>query len=85
MNPAKAIEESEQKKKFLKKYIKYFYGHWGGYWQLPTYPLAINIILSKDLKFAFIDFRMIYTGGNALLEFRENKWILIGGRRTWVE
>jgi len=85
MNPAHADGESQKRKNFLENYIKIWYGHWGGYWQLLSYPEAYCITFDKQMKYAKIDFRMIYEGGEAILEKYDNKWILLSAKRTWIE
>lgn len=85
MNPARSIGQSEKRKKFLERYIKIWYGHWGGYWQLYSYPTAYSVTFDKEMKYAKVDFRMVYEGGEALLKKDNGKWILISAKRTWIE
>ena len=85
MTPARSSRQSEKRKNFLNNYIKIWYGHWGGYWQLHSYPKAYSITFDKDMKYAKIDFRMVYEGGEALLKNDNGKWILISAKRTWIE
>lgn len=85
MNPARSLGKSEKRKKFLESYIKIWYGHWGGYWQFNSYPKAYSITFDKDMKYAKVDFRMVYEGGEALLKNDNGKWILISAKRTWIE
>lgn len=85
MNPARAKEQSEKRKKFLENYIIIFYGHWGGYWQLYSYPKAYSITFDNDMKYARIDFRLVYEGGEAFLKNEEGVWTLISSKITWRE
>jgi len=85
MNPARSKGQSKKRKKFLEKYIKIWYGHWGGYWQLISYPKAYAVTFDKEMKYARIDFRMVYEGGEAILKRENDKWILISSKRTWIE
>jgi hypothetical protein len=85
MNPAQAKGSSKKKKDFLDGFVKIFYGHWGGYWQLITYPYVFSITFDKDMKYAKVEFRMIYEGGEAILEKQGNKWVIIHGERSWIE
>lgn len=85
MTPALATKSSANRKTFLENQIKIWYGHWAGYWQLHSYPTAYAITFDRDMKYAIVDFRMIYEGGEALLQNVNGKWILISSRRTWIE
>ncbi len=85
MNPARSSGESEQRKNFLEKCIKIWYGHWGGYWQLYSYPEAYSITFDKEMKYAKVQFRVVYSGGDAILENVNGKWILISVKNTWIE
>lgn len=85
MNPARSSRQSEKCKKFLENYIKIWYGHWGGYWQLNSYPKAYSVTFDKEMKYAKVDFRMVYEGGEALLKNDNGKWILVSAKRTWIE
>lgn len=85
MTPARSMGESEQRQKFLEREIKIFYGHWGGYWQLLSYPVAYSIIFDSQMHYAKINFRMVYEGGEAILENQNGQWVLLSSRRTWIE
>ena len=85
MTPARSRGESEQRQKFLESEIKIFYGHWGGYWQLLSYPVAYSITFDKQMHYSKINFRMIYEGGEAILENKNGQWFLVSSRRTWIE
>jgi len=85
MNPARAVGESAERKDFLENYIKIYYGHWGGYWQLYSYPQAYSITFDKTMKYARIDFRLVYQGGEAFLKNENGVWILISSKLTWIE
>lgn len=85
MNPARSKGESKRRKEFLDILIKTFYGHWGGYWQLNTYPYVYSITFDKEMKYAKVDYRIVYEGGEAILEKQGENWIIIDGRRTWIE
>ena len=85
MNPARSKGQSKKRKEFLENYVKIFYGHWGGYWQLLSYPQAYSITFDNDMKYARIDFRLVYGGGEALLKNEERVWTLISSKLTWIE
>ncbi len=85
MNPARSIEQSEKKEKFLENYVKIWYGHLGDYWQLYSYPEAFKIIFDKDMQYALIPFRIIYEGGVAMLKKENGDWKLIWIGRRWIE
>lgn len=85
MNPARSKGQSAKRKMFLEKFIKIWYGHWGGYWQLISYPEANSITFDKEMKYARIDFRMVYEGGEAILKRENGIWKLISAKRTWIE
>ena len=85
MNPARAKKQSEKRKQFLENYIQFFHGHWGGYWQLYSYPQAYSITFDYDMKYAKIDSRMIYQGGEAFLKNENGVWTLISSELTWIE
>jgi hypothetical protein len=85
MNPARATGESEKRKDFLENFIKIWYGHWGGYWQLYSYPIAQSIIFDKDMKYAIVNYKMIYEGGKSILKNTNGNWKLIYAKRTWIE
>lgn len=85
MNPARSTGQSEKRKEFLENYIKIWHGHWGGYWQLYSYPNAYSITFDKEMKYARVDYRMVYEGGEALLKNYKGNWVLISAKRTWIE
>jgi hypothetical protein len=85
MKPASAAGKSARRKEFLENYIKIFQGHWGGYWQLHSYPTATSITFDHDMKFAKVDFRLVYEGGVAILKKEKGKWILVTAYKTWIE
>lgn len=85
MSPARSKGASKRRKEFLDKMITTYYGHWGGYWQLETYPRASSIIFDKDMKYARVEYRLVYEGGEPILEKRGDKWVIIHGERTWIE
>jgi len=85
MNPARSKGASEKRKAFIDILITTFYGHWGGYWQLNTYPYVYSITFDKYMKYAKVDFRMVYEGGEALLKKEGEKWVIINSKRTWIE
>lgn len=85
MNPARSKGASKKRKAFIDNLITTFYGHWGGYWQLNTYPYINSITFDKYMKYAKVDFRLVYEGGEALLKKEGEKWILINSKRTWIE
>jgi len=85
MSPATAKDESKKRQAFLEHEIKIFYGHWGGYWQLFSYPVAYSITFDKQMHYAKVNFRMVYEGGEAILENQSGRWVLISSRRTWIE
>ena len=85
MNPARSKGQSAKRKKFLENYVKIFHGHWGGYWQLYSYPEVYSITFDNDMKYARIDFRLVYEGGEALLKNEEGVWTLISSELTWIE
>ena len=85
MTPALATDASAKRKTFLENRIKIWYGHWGGYWQLHSYPFAYAITFDYDMQYAQVDFRMIYEGGEALLQNVNGNWVLISAKRTWIE
>ncbi len=85
MTPATSKGESERRKEFLEKGIKIFYGHWGGYWQFNSYPVAGRITFDRQMRYAKVNFRMVYQGGEAILENDNGKWKLISSRLTWIE
>ena len=84
MNPARSKGESEKRKKFLENYVKIFYGHWGGYWQLLSYPEAYSITFDREMKYARIDFGLVYQGGEAFLKNENGVWRLISSKITWI-
>ncbi|MEA4850044.1 MAG: hypothetical protein VB126_01125 [Paludibacter sp.] len=85
MNPARSKGESKKRKTFIDNLITTFYGHWGGYWQLNTYPYINSITFDKEMKYAKVEFRMVYEGGEALLKKEGEKWIIINSHITWIE
>jgi|JI8StandDraft_1071087.scaffolds.fasta_scaffold06768_2 hypothetical protein len=85
MNPARSKGASRKRKAFIDNLITTFYGHWGGYWQLNTYPYVYSITFDKEMKYAKVDYRMVYEGGEALLEKQNDKWVIIHAERTWIE
>lgn len=85
MNPAYSKGESKKRKDFLDKLVTIFYGHWGGYWQLYTYPVAYSITFDRSMKYAKVDYQIVYEGGEAVLEKKDNHWKIIRGKRTWIE
>lgn len=85
MNPARAIEESYERQKFLNNYLNIIYGHWGGYWHLETHPEVSLIVVNPSRSKAVLYFRLIYEGGEAYLENHDGKWILIESKLTWIE
>ena len=85
MTPARATIESEKRKIFLEKKIKIWYGHWGGYWQLLSYPQVYSIAFDREMKYAKVNFRMVYEGGEAILKNSNTKWIILSAKRTWIE
>jgi hypothetical protein len=85
MNPARARGGSAKRQKFLENFIKIWQGHWGGYWQLHSYPTINAITFDKDLRYARVDFQMIYEGGQAMLKKEGNKWVVMWAKRTWIE
>ena len=85
MNPARSKGKSAKRKDFLENYIKIFYGHWGGYWQLYSYPQTYSITFDKDMKYAKINFRIVYEGGYAILKREGEKWTLISSELIWIE
>jgi len=85
MNPARTKGESAKRQKFLEHFIKIWYGHWGGYWQLYSYPTATSIVFDKDMRYAQVNFRFVYEGGEAILKNNKGKWELLSSKRTWIE
>jgi hypothetical protein len=85
MNPATSIGESKKRQKFLEYYIKIWNGHWGGYWQLRSYPSVYSIVFDEEIKYAKVNFRMIYEGGEAILQNINGQWQLISSKITWIE
>ncbi len=85
MNPARSKGSSKKKMDFLDNMIVIFYGHWGGYWQLHSYPYAYSITFDRNMKYARVDYRMVYEGGKAILEKHGDQWIIVHGERTWIE
>ena len=85
MNPARSKGQSEKRKKFLENCVKIFHGHWGRYWQLYSYPQVYSITFDNDMKYARIDFRVVYQGGEAFLKNENGVWTLISSKLTWIE
>ena len=85
MNPSRSAGESVKRQRFLENFIKIWYGHWGGYWQLKSYPEATSIVFDKNMKYAIVNFRMVYEGGEAILENINGIWKLLSSKRTWIE
>ena len=65
--------------------MKIFHGHWGGYWQFLSYPQVYSITFDNDMKFARVDFRLVYQGGEAFLKNEEGVWTLMSSKLTWIE
>ncbi len=86
MNPAKAKGESKRRLDFMNQVVTIFQGHWGGYWVLVTHPQAYNIIFDIGMKNALVNYKMVYEGGEVLLERQaDNDWKIVKARRTWIE
>jgi len=85
MNPARSKGSSLRRKEFLDRFVTTFHGHWGGYWELLTFPHVYCITFDKDMKFAKVDFEMVYEGGEALLEKKGDKWKILKAELTWIE
>ncbi len=85
MNPARATKKTRKKQRFLNNYLNVIHGHWGGYWHLVTHPKVNLIIMNPELTKAMIHFRLVYQGGEAYLEKKDGKWVLIESKLTWIE
>lgn len=78
-------KEQEKKYNFLKKYIHIIKGHWGNYYHLETHPKINIILLNKEQNKAKVIFRYGYQGGETILEKKDNKWVIISSKATWIE
>lgn len=85
MQPAFSIGESKEREKFINCKTHIIYGHWGGYWQYETYPKAFGIIFDEQLQRAVIHYRIVYSGGYAVMEKRNGTWTFVEARDTWME
>jgi len=86
MNPAKAKGESKRRLDFINQMVTIFHGHWGGYWILESHPYAYDIIFDSEMKFALVNYKLIYEGGEVLLERQiHDNWKILEARRTWIE
>ena len=85
MNPALPAGESQKRANALTPFITLLHGHWGNYWHLETHPEVNNIALNKSLNKAKVFYRVGYMGGEAVLEKRNNSWVITSSKSTWIE
>lgn len=85
MNPARPAGESADRLLFLRNYVKIYLGHWGNHWHYTSDPSIGALIFDKDMKYARIQYNMIYEGGEAFLEYKDDTWKLISMKRTWTQ
>jgi hypothetical protein len=85
VKPARAKKKSLKRQAFLENHIRIWQGHWGGYWQLPSYPVAESITFDQNRTTARVDFRMIYEGGEAILKKENGHWEIVTAYLTWIE
>lgn len=68
---------------FIRKAAMVERGHWVG-WQYETYPTARQIIFNSKMTRAVVLFQFIYRGGEAIMEKRHGKWLIVDGHFTWI-
>jgi len=85
MNVARAEGSSADRQRFLSKYLKIIFGHWGDHWDLLTGPTISAMVFDEDMKYVKVYYSMIYEGGEAFLQYHDNKWKLLSMKRTWRE
>jgi len=83
MNTTKALEESQKRQSFLNQYLNFSRGDWGG-WILETAPTVTKIRFNKKYDQAVVYFSLFYRGGEAAYEMKNNKWVLIQSKLTWI-
>jgi hypothetical protein len=83
MSTSKAVGESQKRQDFLNQFLKIYHGHWGG-WILETDPTVTKINFNKKYDRAVVYFSLVYEGGEAVYERKNNKWVLIKSELTWI-
>ncbi|MEZ5006697.1 MAG: hypothetical protein R2753_00960 [Chitinophagales bacterium] len=74
-----------QKSNFINQAVRILGEHWDDGWHLETHPYIFNISFNAQLDSAFINFRVIYQGGEAILKKVDGEWDLVESYATWIE
>lgn len=86
MNPARARNGTALRLNFLNQVVKIHYGHWGGYWHLETQPEVFSVLFDQEMKYAKVEYRIVYEGGYAILgRDPTGKWSILRAKKTWIE
>ena len=80
----KSSDENWKRYEFISPQIPIMVGHWGWYWHF-TNPEVSLILLDTDKTVAKVLFSGGPRGGEAILEKKNNKWVITECKATWIE
>ncbi len=77
--------ERMRRLEYLNSMLHIFPGHRGRGWHFETHPYVYAIYLSSDQERAIVQFRVYYSGGEAIMERLNGRWQLTGILWNWAE
>lgn len=77
-------EDIQARYEFINTKIRVVPGHWFG-WHFLTHPEVSMIYMNTEMDSAKVNFRIIYEGGEAVLQKSGNQWNMIESKLTWIE
>ena len=68
--------ELRERLRYLNESLRIIHGHFGEGWHFPTHPPVNALVLDTNLRTAVIHYRSGYEFYLALMEYRDNKWVV---------